>query len=108
MPQFWARAPGFEFCSWKRITWAAPASIEGVTVAGDQIRQTLEAQGVSIKLNEKPDLPPPETWTERPVLKLSDGTIVSPGLTLIATGRKPNVEELSLESIGIAADGSSP
>jgi len=58
------------------------------TVAGDQIRQTLEAQGVSIKLNEKPDLPPPETWTERPVLKLSDGTIVSPGLTLIATGRK--------------------
>jgi dihydrolipoamide dehydrogenase len=73
-------------------------------VAGDQIRHTLEAQGVSIKLNEKTDLPSSETWTERPVLKLSDGTIASPDLTLIATGRKPSVEELSLESIGIAAD----
>ena len=72
--------------------------------AGDQVRHTLEAQGVSIKLNEKIDLPPAETWTPRPVLKLSDGTTVSPGLTLVATGRKPNVEELSLESIEIAAD----
>jgi Pyruvate/2-oxoglutarate dehydrogenase complex, dihydrolipoamide dehydrogenase (E3) component, and related enzymes len=74
-------------------------------VAGEQIRHTLEAQGVIIKLNEKTDLPLPETWTERPVLELRDGTIASPGLTLIATGRKPNVEELGLESIGIAADG---
>jgi pyruvate/2-oxoglutarate dehydrogenase complex dihydrolipoamide dehydrogenase (E3) component len=73
-------------------------------VAGDQIRHTLETRGVSIKLNEKIDPAPQETWTERPVLKLSDGTIASPGLTLIATGRKPNVEELGLESIGIAAD----
>jgi hypothetical protein len=62
-------------------------------------------QGVTIKLNEKTDLPLPETRTERPVLELCDGTIASPGLTLIATGRKPNVEELGLESIGIAADG---
>jgi dihydrolipoamide dehydrogenase len=70
------------------------------TVAGDEIRHTLETQGVSIKLNEKIDLPPPE----RPVPKLSDGTIASAELTLVATGRKPNVEELGLESIGIAAD----
>jgi dihydrolipoamide dehydrogenase len=76
-------------------------------VAGDQIRHTLEAQGVIIKLNEKTDLPPPETWAECPVLKLSDGTIGS-GLTLVATGREPNVEELGLESIGIAADGFIP
>ena len=77
-------------------------------VAGDQIRHTLETQGVSIKLNEKIDPATQETWTERPVLKLSDGTIASPGLTLIATGRKPNVEELGLESIGIAADSFIP
>jgi pyruvate/2-oxoglutarate dehydrogenase complex dihydrolipoamide dehydrogenase (E3) component len=50
-------------------------------VAGDQIRHTLETQGVSIKLNEKIDPAPQETWTERPVLKLSDGTIASPGLS---------------------------
>jgi hypothetical protein len=51
---------------------------------------TLEAQGVIIKLNENTDLPLPETWTERPVLELCGGTIASPGLTRIATGRKPN------------------
>jgi dihydrolipoamide dehydrogenase len=77
-------------------------------VASDQIRHTLETLGVSIKLSEKTELPPPETWTERPVFKLSDGTIASPGLTLVATGRKPNIEELGLESIGIAADGFIP
>jgi pyruvate/2-oxoglutarate dehydrogenase complex dihydrolipoamide dehydrogenase (E3) component len=69
-------------------------------VAGEQIRHTLEAQGVIIKLNEKTDLPLPETWTECPVLELCDGTIASPGLTLIATGRKPNVEELGLNRSG--------
>jgi pyruvate/2-oxoglutarate dehydrogenase complex dihydrolipoamide dehydrogenase (E3) component len=30
---------------------------------------------------------------------------VSPDLTLIATGRKPNVEELGMESIGVANNG---
>jgi pyruvate/2-oxoglutarate dehydrogenase complex dihydrolipoamide dehydrogenase (E3) component len=33
---------------------------------------------------------------------------VSPDLTLIATGRKPNVEELDLKSIGIATDAFIP
>jgi dihydrolipoamide dehydrogenase len=73
-------------------------------LAGEQIRHTLETQGVSVKLNEKIDLHSPEAGTERGVLKLKDGTVVSPGLTLIATGRKPNVEELGLESVDIAAD----
>jgi len=77
-------------------------------VAGDQIRHTLETQGVSIRLNQKTDLPSPETWTGRPVLKLNDGTTASPDLTLIATGRKPNVAELGLESIEIAADAFIP
>ena len=51
-------------------------------VAGDQIRHTLEAQGVSIRLNQKTDLPPPETWTVRPVLKLNDGTTTHPPTSL--------------------------
>ena len=75
------------------------------SVAGDQIWDSLEKQGVTIMLKEKVDLPAPETWTNRPVFKLGYGTIVSPDLTLIATGRKPNVEELGLESIGVANDG---
>ena len=77
-------------------------------VAGDQIRHTLQTKGVNIRLDERTDLPPPETWTGRPILKLNDGTTASPDLTLIATGRKPNVEELGLESIGIAADAFIP
>jgi dihydrolipoamide dehydrogenase len=75
------------------------------SVAGDQIWDSLEKQGVTIMLKEKVDLPAPETWTNRPVFKLGYGTIVSPDLTLIATGRKPNVEELGMESIGVANNG---
>jgi len=72
-------------------------------VAGDQIRDSLLKQGVTVYLNAKVDLPARETWTA-PVFDLRYGTITSPDLTLIATGRKPNVEELGLESIGVATD----
>jgi dihydrolipoamide dehydrogenase len=77
-------------------------------VAGDQIWDSLVKQGVTIYLNAKVDLPAPETWTTRPVFNLRDGTIASPDLTLIATGRKPNVEELGLESIGLPTDAFIP
>jgi pyruvate/2-oxoglutarate dehydrogenase complex dihydrolipoamide dehydrogenase (E3) component len=77
-------------------------------VAGDQIWDSLVKQGVTIYLNAKVDLPSPETWTSGPVFNLQDGTIAYPDLTLIATGRKPNVEELDLESIGIATDAFIP
>jgi pyruvate/2-oxoglutarate dehydrogenase complex dihydrolipoamide dehydrogenase (E3) component len=73
-------------------------------VAGDQIWDSLIKQGVIVHLNAKVDLPAEETWTARPDFNLRDGTIASPDLTLIATGRKPNVEELGLESIGVATD----
>ena len=77
-------------------------------IAGDQIWDSLEKQGVAVHLSAKIDLPAPETWTARPVFNLQDGTITSPDLTLIATGRKPNVEELGLESIGVATGGFIP
>jgi dihydrolipoamide dehydrogenase len=73
-------------------------------IAGNQIWDSLLKQGVTIYLNAKVDLPAPETWTARPVFDLRYGTNVSPDLTLIATGRKPNVEELDLESIGVVTD----
>jgi dihydrolipoamide dehydrogenase len=78
------------------------------SIAGDQIWDSLEKQGVAVHLNAKIDLPAAETWTARPVFNLRDSTIVSPDLTLIATGRKPNVEELDLESIGITINASIP
>jgi dihydrolipoamide dehydrogenase len=77
-------------------------------IAGDQIWESLEKQGVAVNLNAKIDLPAPETWTGRPVFNLRDGIMASPDLTLIATGRKPNVEELGMESIGVAGDGFIP
>jgi len=73
-------------------------------IAGNQIWDSLLKQGVTIYLNAKVDLPAHETWTGRPVFDLRYGANVCPDLTLIATGRKPNVEELHLESIGIATD----
>ena len=73
-------------------------------VAGDRILDSLQKQSVTVYLNAKVDLPAPEIWTARPVFKLCEGKIATPDLTLIATGRKPNVEELDLESIGIATD----
>jgi dihydrolipoamide dehydrogenase len=73
-------------------------------LAGDQIWHTLANQGVTIHLNAKIDLPAPQTWTKRPLFNLHDGTLASPDLTLIATGRKPNVEELGLESVGLTTN----
>jgi dihydrolipoamide dehydrogenase len=73
-------------------------------IAGDQIRDLLLRQGVTVYLNAKVDLPARETWAACPVFDLGYGTITSPDLTLIAAGRKPNVEELGLESIGVATD----
>lgn len=73
-------------------------------VVGDQIRDSLLKQGVTVYLNTKVDLPARETWTACPVFDLRYGTITSPDLTLIAAGRKPNVEELGLESIGVVTD----
>jgi dihydrolipoyl dehydrogenase len=77
-------------------------------VAGNQIWHTLSNQGVTIHLNAKIDLPAPQTWTARPMFNLQDGTLASPDLTLIATGRKPNVEELGLESVGLATNSFIP
>ncbi|MGA8655139.1 MAG: NAD(P)/FAD-dependent oxidoreductase [Chthoniobacterales bacterium] len=76
--------------------------------AGSQIRDSLEKHGVTAHLNAKIDLPAPETWTIRPAFNLQDGTITSPDLTLVATGRKPNVEELGLKSLEIADEGFIP
>jgi hypothetical protein len=48
--------------------------------AGEQIRHTLANQGVTIHLNAKIDLPVPQTWRDRPMFRLPDGTLTSPSL----------------------------
>jgi pyruvate/2-oxoglutarate dehydrogenase complex dihydrolipoamide dehydrogenase (E3) component len=67
-------------------------------VAGEQFREVLAAAGVDVLLNEQIELPPPITG-KLPSYKLSTGTVIQPDLTLVATGRIPNSDQLGLESV---------
>jgi pyruvate/2-oxoglutarate dehydrogenase complex dihydrolipoamide dehydrogenase (E3) component len=70
---------------------------------GALIAQQLSADGVELMLGRKipfHDLPMEEGW---PIIAKPDGTVVSPDLVLVATGRRPNVESLGLAELGIVA-----
>src|SRR5207237_248593 len=58
--------------------------------AGLHLRRVLETDGVEVLLNETVEPPGPEA-SERPHFKLTNGTVITPDLTLVATGRLPNV-----------------
>lgn len=70
------------------------------SIAGERFRNVLLAAGVDVLLNEPIELPPRVT-AGLPSYKLSTGTVIQPDVTLVATGRKPNSDELGLESIGM-------
>jgi dihydrolipoyl dehydrogenase len=69
-------------------------------IAGERFRNVLLSAGVDVLLNERIELPPP-IFGNSPSYKLSTGTVIQPDVTLVATGRKPNSDELGLESIGM-------
>ena len=71
-------------------------------IAGERFRNVLLAAGVDVLLNEPIELPPRVT-AGLPSYKLSTGTVIQPDVTLVATGRKPNSDELGLESIGMTS-----
>jgi dihydrolipoamide dehydrogenase len=71
-------------------------------VAGEHLWEVLACAGVNIILNHKIELPGKGFPADRPAFDLGSGMIISPDLTLVAAGRKPNVEELGLESIGMS------
>jgi len=75
--------------------------------AGLHLRNALEKDGVEVLLNEKVE-PPGSQGTERPHFKLTNGTVITPDLTLVATGRLPNVEGLGLKQVGLPAEGFIP
>lgn len=75
--------------------------------AGHFMRNVLEEDGVEVLLNEKAD-PPGSPDSERPHFKLTNGTVITPDLTLVATGRLPNVEGLGLKQIGVPVEGFIP
>jgi pyruvate/2-oxoglutarate dehydrogenase complex dihydrolipoamide dehydrogenase (E3) component len=71
-------------------------------VAGEQIRKVLLEAGVTVFLNE-PIALPPSTSGNLPVYKLTTGDLIQPDITLVATGRTPNSDELGLESVGLTS-----
>jgi pyruvate/2-oxoglutarate dehydrogenase complex dihydrolipoamide dehydrogenase (E3) component len=71
-------------------------------IAGEQFRKVLLAAGVDVLLNERIELPP-EITAKSQSFRLSTGTVIQPDVTLVATGRKPNSDELGLESVGLTS-----
>ncbi len=69
-------------------------------IAGDQFQNVLLAAGVEVLLNEPIELPP-QINAGSPTYKLTTGTVIQPDITLIATGRQPNSDQLGLESVGL-------
>jgi pyruvate/2-oxoglutarate dehydrogenase complex dihydrolipoamide dehydrogenase (E3) component len=62
---------------------------------------------VEVLLNEKVEPPGPE-GSERPHFRLANGLVITPDLTLVATGRTPNADGLGLEKVGLPATGYIP
>jgi dihydrolipoamide dehydrogenase len=71
-------------------------------IAGEQIRNVLLAAGVDVFVSEPIELPPP-TFANSPSYTLTTGAVIQPDITLVATGRRPNSDELGLESVGLTS-----
>jgi pyruvate/2-oxoglutarate dehydrogenase complex dihydrolipoamide dehydrogenase (E3) component len=70
-------------------------------IAGEYFQSALYNSGANVLLNESID-PVPPGLTRFPAYKLSTGEIIRPDVTLVATGRQPNSDDLGLESVGLS------
>lgn len=71
-------------------------------IAGERFQNFLLATGIDVLLNERIELPPRIT-AGSPSYKLTTGTVIQPDITLVATGRRPNSDQLGLESVGLTS-----
>jgi pyruvate/2-oxoglutarate dehydrogenase complex dihydrolipoamide dehydrogenase (E3) component len=71
-------------------------------IGGERFREVLGAAGVEVLINE-PIALPPTVVGNAPNYKLSIGAVVQPDVTLVATCRKANSDDLGLESVGLTA-----
>jgi dihydrolipoamide dehydrogenase len=71
-------------------------------IAGEYFQSALHKSGANVLLNESID-PLPQGSTRPPIYKLSTGEIIRPDVTLVATGRQPNSDDLGLESVGLTS-----
>ena len=68
---------------------------------GGYLEACLRSAGISIELGYEIDLPNPDELLEESQLVIEAGTRIRSDLVLVATGRKPNLETLGLEDLGI-------
>jgi dihydrolipoamide dehydrogenase len=68
---------------------------------GKYIADCLRSAGINIWVEHEMDLPSPGETLDEPVLVLENGTRINPDVVLAAIGRKPNIEDLGLENLGI-------
>jgi dihydrolipoamide dehydrogenase len=65
------------------------------------IARTLHSSGVNLHFGQELDLQHPGGTSEEPSFPVEGGLTVSADLVLVATGRKPNVEDLGLEHLKV-------
>jgi pyruvate/2-oxoglutarate dehydrogenase complex dihydrolipoamide dehydrogenase (E3) component len=70
---------------------------------GERVAAELSANGVEVSLGRKVEVEKVPLEDGYPILTQSDGEEISPDLVLVATGRRPNVESIGLDLLGIAA-----
>lgn len=70
---------------------------------GGFLARALHTSGVTLHLGQELDLHHPGGTSEEPSFVIAGGLSISSDLVLVATGRIPNVENLGLEHLGIAA-----
>src|SRR5260370_18091 len=70
---------------------------------GERVAAELSADGVELHLGRNIEVEKVPTEDGYPILTEPDGDQISPDLVLVATGRRPNVESIGLDRLGIAA-----
>jgi dihydrolipoyl dehydrogenase len=69
---------------------------------GEMVAGELSAHGVELQLGKKVEIDKVPHEDGYPIFTDPGGEEMSPDLVLVATGRRPNVESLGLEGLGIA------
>ncbi len=71
---------------------------------GERVTAELSAKGVELYLGRKMEVEKVPIEDGYPIIAQPDGDEISPDLVLVATGRRPNVESIGLESLSIATN----
>ena len=71
---------------------------------GERVTAELSAKGIELYLGRKVEVEKVPIEDGYPIIVQPDGDEISPDLVLVATGRRPNVESIGLESLGIVTN----